>query len=141
MVGETEWLGGRELGSCGAETQAVMPCGPGGACGEDEDGRRPLTAVKAGKNGSPSFSFSMNGAMLVADMCSTADIVPKSKLLRGGLFFLFFKLAWLGSLLTSVWSVDGPDVEVVDLNCSTAGYKSSTPALQNRLRPVGRDWR
>lgn len=80
MVGEVEWLAGRELGSCGTEPQAVMPCGPVGACGEDGDGR-PLTAVKAGANGSPSFSFSMNGAVLIAGMCNTADIVPESKLL------------------------------------------------------------
>jgi hypothetical protein len=37
-----------------------------------------LTAVKAGANTSPSLSFSMNGAVLIAGMCSTADIVAES---------------------------------------------------------------
>lgn len=107
MVGETEWLAGRELGSRGAGAQAVMACGGGGGgpCGEDEDGR-PLTAVKAGANGSPSFSFSMNGAVLIAGMCSTADIMSGSKLLRGRFAFFFpllpFQLAWLESLSTGV---------------------------------------
>lgn len=80
MVGEMEWLAGREPRSRGTGPQAVMPCGPVGACGEDGEGR-PLTAVKAGANGSPSFSFSMNGAVLIAGMCSTADMVPESRLL------------------------------------------------------------
>lgn len=75
MVGEMEWLAGRELGSRGTEPQAVMPCGPIGICGEGGEGR-PLTAVKAGANGSPSFSFSMKGAVLMAGICRTADIVP-----------------------------------------------------------------
>jgi hypothetical protein len=75
MVGEMEWLAGRELGSLSTEPQAVMPCGPVCAWGEGGEGC-PLTAVKAGANGSPSFSFSMNGAVLIAGMCSTADIVP-----------------------------------------------------------------
>ena len=74
MVGEIEWLAGRELGSRGTELQAVTPRGPVDLCGEDGEGR-PLTAVKAGANGSPSLSFSMNGVVLIAGMCSTADVV------------------------------------------------------------------
>ena len=73
MVGEIELLRGRELDSLGTGSQAVTPRGPVDVCGGEG---RPLTAVKAGANGSPSFSFSMNGAVLMAGMCSTADIVP-----------------------------------------------------------------
>jgi hypothetical protein len=77
MLGEIELLRGRELGSLGTGSQAVTPRSPVDVCGEDGEGR-PLTAVKAGANGSPSFSFSMNGAVLIVGMCSTADIVPES---------------------------------------------------------------
>ena len=31
IVGEMEWLAGRELGPRGTEPQVVMPCGPVGA--------------------------------------------------------------------------------------------------------------
>lgn len=75
MVGEIEWLAGRELVSRGTEPQAATLRGPVDVCGEEGAGR-PLTAVKAGANGSPSLSLSMKGAVLVAGMCSTADIVP-----------------------------------------------------------------
>lgn len=81
MVGEMEWLAGRELGSRGTEAQAVMLCGRTDAWGEEGDGR-PLTAVKAGAKGSPSFSFSMKGAVFITGMCSTADIVPRAGLRR-----------------------------------------------------------
>jgi len=77
MVGEIELLRGRELDSLGTGSQAVTPRGPVDVCGEETEGR-PLTAVKAGGNGSPSFSFSMNdGAVLIMGRCSMADIVPE----------------------------------------------------------------
>ena len=77
MVGEIELLRGRELDSLGTGSQAVTPRGPVDVCGEETEGR-PLTAVKAGGNGSPSFSFSMNGAVLIVGMCSTADMIADS---------------------------------------------------------------
>ena len=76
MVGEMELLRGRELDSLGTGSQAVTPRSPVDVCGEDTEGR-PLTAVKAGANGSPSLSFSMNGAVLIMGRCSMADIVPE----------------------------------------------------------------
>lgn len=75
MVGEIELLRGRELDSLGTGSQAVTPRGPVDVCGGEG---RPLTAVKAGANGSPSFSFSMNGAVLIVGMCSTADMIADS---------------------------------------------------------------
>lgn len=77
MLGEIELLRGRELGSLGTGSQAVTPRGPVDVCGEETEGR-PLTAVKAGANGSPSLSFSMNGAVLIIGRCSIVDIVPES---------------------------------------------------------------
>lgn len=77
MVGEIELLRGRELDSLGTGSQAATPRGPVDVCGEDGKGR-PLTAVKAGANASPSFSFSMNRPVLIVGMCSTADIVAES---------------------------------------------------------------
>lgn len=77
MVGEIELLRGRELDSLGTGSQAVTPRGPVDVCGEETEGR-PLTAVKAGANGSPSLSFSMNGAVLIIGRCSIVDIVPES---------------------------------------------------------------
>jgi hypothetical protein len=81
MVGEMEWLAGRELTSSGTDPQVVMLGKPVDVCGEEEDGL-PLTAVKAGAKGSPSFSLSMNGAVLITGMCRTADIVPVFELVR-----------------------------------------------------------
>lgn len=71
-----ELLRGRELDSLGTGSQAVTPRSPVDVCGEDTEGR-PLTAVKAGANGSPSLSFSMNGAVLIIGRCSIVDIVPR----------------------------------------------------------------
>src|SRR5690242_2250126 len=74
MVGETEWLAGGDVGSRGAEPQAVTPCRALDVCVEVGTGR-PLTAVKAGANPSPSLSFRLNDAAFETGMCRTADIV------------------------------------------------------------------
>lgn len=74
MVGETEWLAGGDVWSRGAEPQAVTPCRALDVCVEVGTGR-PLTAVKAGANPSPSLSFRLNDAAFETGMCRTADIV------------------------------------------------------------------
>ena len=78
MVGEMDWLAGRELGFFGTKSQAVMYCGLGCACDEDSEGR-PLIAVKVGAKAFPSLSSDMNGAVLMAGKCSTADMVHDQK--------------------------------------------------------------
>ena len=74
MVGEMEWLGGRDAGSRETELQAGILCEVVEVLGEVGEGR-PLTAVNAGAKDSPILSLSMKGAVLTRGMCKTADIV------------------------------------------------------------------
>ena len=65
MVGEIELLRGRELDSLGTGSQAVTPRGPVDVCG-------------VVTHAAIAFPFSMNGAVLIVGMCSTADMIADS---------------------------------------------------------------